>query len=233
MLFRSKVSKTGEFITQEADQDLVERVTTALENAGFEAEKIGTEDCTVNTEEASEISEDVSSEEEETEGLTISLPRTDLTEMALTNLKALIASKATLIKKALNADSLEIEIDDEKISFPWWNELPTSEEVAVYSEFMTALVKMARTAKRVTAVEKPVESEKYAFRVFLLRLGFSGAEHKKTRSILLKRLSGHSAFPTKAAADAFYARQKEKKAKLAVITEAPAEAVEPEEVTEE
>ena len=53
---------------------------------------------------------------------------------------------------------------------------------------------MARTQKRITAKEKEVDNEKYAFRCFLLRLGFIGAEHKQTRKILLRNLSGSSAF---------------------------------------
>lgn len=34
----------------------------------------------------------------------------------------------------------------------------------------------------------------YAFRCFLLRLGFIGSEYKKERKILLKNLTGSSAF---------------------------------------
>ena len=34
----------------------------------------------------------------------------------------------------------------------------------------------------------------YAFRCFLLRLGFIGTEHKQTRKILLRNLTGSSAF---------------------------------------
>lgn len=71
---------------------------------------------------------------------------------------------------------------------------------------------MAKEAKRITATEKDVESEKYAFRGFLLRLGFIGKESKAQRRILLKNLSGASAFPTKAAADAFATAQKAKRA---------------------
>jgi len=39
-----------------------------------------------------------------------------------------------------------------------------------------------------------VENEKYAFRCFLLRLGFIGAEYKIERKILLRNLTGSSAF---------------------------------------
>ena len=53
---------------------------------------------------------------------------------------------------------------------------------------------MARTQKRITAKEKEVDNEKYAFRCFLLRLGFIGAEFKTDRKILLRNLSGSSAF---------------------------------------
>ena len=56
------------------------------------------------------------------------------------------------------------------------------------------LCEMARNQKRVNAAEKTTDNEKYAFRCFLLRLGFIGAEYKAARKILLKNLSGSSAF---------------------------------------
>ena len=48
--------------------------------------------------------------------------------------------------------------------------------------------------KRVTAKEKPVDNDKYAFRCFLLRLGFIGDEYKTDRKVLLQNLSGSTAF---------------------------------------
>ena len=80
-----------------------------------------------------------------------------------------------------------------------------------YTEFISRISAMAKDAKRVTAKEKEVESEAYAFRCFLLRLGMSGSEHKAARRVLMRNLDGPSAFPTKAAADAFAAKQKEKR----------------------
>ena len=62
--------------------------------------------------------------------------------------------------------------------------------------FITALCHMAKNAKRITAKEKEVPNEKYAFRCFLLRLGFIGQEYKCIRKELLKRLAGSSAFRT-------------------------------------
>ena len=45
--------------------------------------------------------------------------------------------------------------------------------------------------------EREVENDKYAFRCFLLRLGFIGDEYKLTRKILLENLEGSAAFKMK------------------------------------
>lgn len=41
------------------------------------------------------------------------------------------------------------------------------------------------------------ENEKYAFRCFLLRLGFIGQEYKTTRKVLMKNLEGNAAWKKK------------------------------------
>lgn len=147
-----------------------------------------------------------------TDGLTISFPKGDFTDAALANLEKILAAKAGLIKKALGADRLTVDASDEKwVAFPWWDTLPTVEEATVYCAFIAAVCKLAQNAKRVTAKEAPVESEKYAFRCFLLRLGFIGAEHKTERKILLSKLSGSAAFVSQDKADAFAAAQKAKR----------------------
>ena len=53
---------------------------------------------------------------------------------------------------------------------------------------------MAKNQKRITAKPKENENEKYAFRCFLLRLGFIGDEYKTDRKVLLANLDGSSAF---------------------------------------
>ena len=87
-----------------------------------------------------------------------------------------------------------MEVTEEKVSFPWFSEMPTPEELSAYEMFICKLCEMAGNQKRITAREKTVDNEKYAFRCFLLRLGFIGAEHKQTRKILLRNLTGSSAF---------------------------------------
>ena len=201
-----KVSKTGELIWDESvSDDVITTVTAALESAGFESQE-SVEDAADGQDSAE------SADADEPDSLSFSFPREDFTDMALNNLQNLVASKATLIAKSVQADRLDIEIEEEKITFPWWDHMPTPREVATYGSFLTALVKMAKEAKRVTAKERETESEKYTFRVFLLRLGFIGPEHKETRAVLMKPLSGYAAFKNKADADAFYARLKEQKA---------------------
>ena len=56
------------------------------------------------------------------------------------------------------------------------------------------LCAFAKEHKRVVVREDNSENEKYAFRCFLLRMGMIGAEYKTARKVLLRNLSGSSAF---------------------------------------
>jgi hypothetical protein len=131
---------------------------------------------------------------EAADSLTIEIPLDGFTEESIDNLEKLIASKAALIKKAVGAEALPIERTETTLKFPWFPSSASSGEVVAYSRFVGALCAAAKKQKRVNAKEKEVENEKYAFRVFLLRLGFVGDEYKQARQILLKNLSGNSAF---------------------------------------
>ncbi len=135
-------------------------------------------------------------EKQEGIGLVIEMPRSSFTDTALENLNRLVESKGSLIKKALGAETLEIEITEDKVRFPWFEEGANPDAVKAYTHFVTALCEMAKNQKRITAKEKETDNDKYAFRCFLLRLGFIGSEYKEERKILLKNLSGSSAFRT-------------------------------------
>ena len=126
--------------------------------------------------------------------LTIEMPLEGFTDTAHVNLLRLIASKAALIRKALGANDLTVERTETTLRFPWFRFGMEPAEVSAYSSFITALCSAAKEQKRVTAREKEVDNEKFAFRVFLIRLGFVGAEYKTSRKILLKNLSGNSAY---------------------------------------
>lgn len=130
-------------------------------------------------------------ETEEPTGLTISMP---LDKVAVGNLTKILDAKGCLIRKALGANDIRIEISEDKVSFPWFETIPSPEELDAYTKFIAALCEMSVKAKRVTAKEKKVDNDKYAFRCFLLRLGFIGAEFKAERKILLQNLTGSAAF---------------------------------------
>jgi hypothetical protein len=124
----------------------------------------------------------------------IELPREGVSDAAIENLKHMVQGKEKLIKKALGAETLDITVTDEKISFPWFMRLPAPEEISAYTHFIAHLVSLAKNLKRVNATAKEAENEKYAFRCFLLRLGFIGDEYKEVRKVLLKNLTGQAAF---------------------------------------
>ena len=159
-----------------ADSEVIERLLQHIYDEGFDIDQSHTED------------------EEEITGVCISMPRSLFTDSNLENLKAIIAAKGNLIKKALGADDLPIEVTEYKVSFPWFPAGYTPDELNAYGQFIEKLCEMARNQKRVTAKEKETDNEKYAFRCFLLRLGFIGNEYKVARKILLRNLTGSSAF---------------------------------------
>ncbi len=151
---------------------------------------------TAENSEILEQGEEVATDPEETPqgesvGLTIAIP---LENVLVGNLTKILESKGGLIKKALGIDDIRIEVDSDKVSFPWFTELPDADTCRAYQNFIIALCKMSRVQKRINSTEKEVTNEKYAFRCFLLRLGFIGEEYKADRKILLKNLSGSSAF---------------------------------------
>ena len=125
--------------------------------------------------------------------LEVSVPRETLTDAQIENLRKLIAKKAELIKKALGADELPVVVTDERIVFPWFGKADPATS-GTYTVFITKLCALAKNAVRVNDGGKPAENEKYAFRCFLIRLGFIGEEYKADRKILLKNLEGSSAF---------------------------------------
>lgn len=132
-------------------------------------------------------------EETETEGameLTVTIP---FTKVNVGNLTSLLEAKGSLIKDALGITDLRFEMNEDSVSFPWFSKVEP-EEAMTYTKFITAICEMTMKQKRITAKPKENENEKYAFRCFLLRLGFIGDEYKADRKLLLSKLNGSSAF---------------------------------------
>lgn len=180
------VNKDGSLSWDENDERTA-GLLEAIMAEGFKA---------VEDEETEEEEVLVEEEEAEVNRLCISFPKSMYDERTLENLKNLVEAKGSLMKKAFKTESLEIVFDDEKVSFPWF-ELIDSDHFNAYTQFISAITKMAKEQKRILGKEREVENEKYAFRCFLLRLGFIGDEYKLTRKILLENLEGSAAFKTK------------------------------------
>lgn len=173
------IDRSGEVTFDDgADSAAIENLIEQLHAMGFDIEPV---------ERAAPI-------EAAAHGLTIQMPAASFTPEALANLANLLAAKGQLICKALGVTDLSVETGPDVVSFPWFSGEVTGEEVKAYTHLVTALCDMARNQKRITAREKSADNEKYAFRCFLLRLGFIGAEYKDERKILLRNLTGNGAF---------------------------------------
>lgn len=169
-------------------EDANDRLIKELNQRGFIGEVADRGD-------SEEIEETVAeAETTENNGLTIEMPREGFTGTAIDNLEKIVMSKAALIKKALGVDDLPIEVTEDKVRFPWFHPQGDEALIRTYTKFIAALCNTAKEQKRVTAKEKSVDNEKYAFRCFLLRLGFIGADYKADRKILLRSLSGNGSF---------------------------------------
>ena len=176
------VDKIGTlFFDDLADCEEVEHLLEELAKRGFVGQQEGLEEP-----------------EQGFDGLAVSLP---IDKVNVYNLENLLESKKTLVCKALGIDCLPVDVEENRVTFPWFREMPDADRGKAYTHFIAALCEMSIAQKRISSTEKLAENEKYAFRCFLLRLGFIGAEYKDERKILLENLSGSSAFKNGKAGD--------------------------------
>ena len=176
-----------------ADSEEVENLLERLADRGIVVAPTEMAQAWLDAREAERSEKSETALQEANVGLTVEIP---LEKVAVGNLTKLLDAKGNLIRKALGITDLRIELLEDRVAFPWFSQVD-ADSVAAYTHFISALCEMSRNAKRVTATEKPVENEKYAFRCFLLRLGFIGTEYKAERKILLRNLSGSTAFKNK------------------------------------
>lgn len=179
-----------------ADSEWVQNVVKGLKLNGYECISCTYDDPQPEPEEIEVPCEDCppayGTAEDDGKGLAIQMPM--LTDAELANLHALLTAKGALIKKALGVSELPVQNIDGRLDFAWFSEESTPEEIRTYMNFITALCEMAKNQKRISSKEKDVDNEKYAFRCFLLRLGFIGEKYKVDRKILLRNLTGSAAF---------------------------------------
>lgn len=124
--------------------------------------------------------------------LVVSMPRAMFTEQTFSNIDQLLKNKGALFKSAFQTDSLEYTVGEETVDFAWFT-VQDYGDADAYTKFISAMVKMANE-KKINRTQVIYENQKYAFRVFLMRLGFVGDAYKRTRKVLLRNLTGSSAF---------------------------------------
>jgi hypothetical protein len=81
----------------------------------------------------------------------VEIPREGFTPEAIENLTKMVTTKEALIKKALAAPALPIEVLEDRIAFPWFAATEDGEHINAYAQFIAALAKTAGEKKRVNA----------------------------------------------------------------------------------
>ena len=131
--------------------------------------------------------------EEEENGLTVEMPLELVDESTIDRLRKIAENKGELFKAAFKTDNLEIVIEADKICFPWFT-VENDGDADAYCTFISMLCEFAKNQKRINNKPETTDNPKYTMRCYLLRLGMIGAEYKSARKVLLRNLSGSSAF---------------------------------------
>ena len=131
--------------------------------------------------------------EPESTKLTVQMPADFFTEHTLSNLRQICENKATLFKAAFQTDSLDIIPSDEKVEFPWFK-VEQDGDADACCTFISMLCEFAKNQGRINRKPDTSDNPKYTMRCFLIRLGMVGAEFKAARKVILRHLSGNSAF---------------------------------------
>ena len=125
--------------------------------------------------------------------LMIQMPADFFDEHTLGNLQQICENKAALFQAAFQTDSLDIISSDEKVEFPWFT-VEQDGDADAYCTFISMLCEFAKNQGRINRKPDTSDNPKYTMRCFLIRLGMVGAEFKAARKVILRHLSGNSAF---------------------------------------
>lgn len=167
------VTKSGDLeISDQADRKETERLLAELENQGYTVP-----DTT----------------EPESTKLTVQMPADFFNEHTLGNLQQICENKATLFKAAFQTDTLDMISSDEKVEFPWFK-VEQDGDADAYCTFISMLCEFAKNQGRINRKPDTSDNPKYTMRCFLIRLGMVGAEFKAARKVILRNLTGNSAF---------------------------------------
>jgi len=134
-----------------------------------------------------------SSPEPDGDTLMIEVPLEGFTPEKLANLTAMVAAKAPLLKAALGTDEVPVVMTGDTLRFPWFSRID-ADHTDAYATLVSHMCSAAQHKVRVTAKEREFTNPKYAFRCWLLSLGFIGNGFKTARRVLLERLEGNGSW---------------------------------------
>ncbi|BFL45659.1 hypothetical protein [Lactonifactor longoviformis] len=116
-------------------------------------------------------------------------------------------------------DGMEgLQITEQQISFTGFPVPADQAHADAFRQLAAMMNAMALSQKRIQAKEVNTENEKYAFRIWLLRLGMNGDACKAARKVLMENLSGHVAFRTPEEAEKAKAKNKAKREEKKTMT---------------
>lgn len=126
-----------------------------------------------------------------------------------------------------------IKITDEEVTLTGFPLTEDSNLTKACTELAVLMNKMSIKQKRIQAKEIDSENEKYAFRIWLLRLGMNGTEYKQTRKLLMENLEGNCAFRTEEETEKFKVKEKQKRDALKATKAAEQDSADEDNVSEQ
>ena len=125
--------------------------------------------------------------------LIVQMPIDSLSEPTINRIRRIIENKGELFKSAFKTYSLDILKTEKTVDFPWFT-VEQDGDAEAYSIFISMLCEFAKNLNRINYKPDTSDNEKYAFRCFLIRMGLVGDDFKLARKVLLRNLTGSSAF---------------------------------------
>lgn len=168
------VTKEGNLeISDSADSKEVENLIDELASRGYNVPEV--------------------EETDEENSLTVEMPLELVNKPTLERLRRIVENKGELFKAAFKTDSLEINLTEKTVKFPWFT-IEQDSDADAYCTFISMLCEFAKNQSRINNKPETTDNPKYTMRCYLLRLGMIGTEYKAVRKVLLRNLSGSSAF---------------------------------------
>lgn len=115
------------------------------------------------------------------------------------------------VREAPEGSIMGLTFEEDRITFDGFPATDDADAIRAWTALAAAINRNAITKKRVLARETDETNEKFAFRVWITRLGMDGSDLKEERAILYRNLSGHTAFRTPVDQEKWTQRQKAKK----------------------